>query len=114
MLGSERVCRLVGVDVDAPRLLHRRSQFGYTRSVHEALRDEPEAVDVATQRRLSELAHVREQERRRADWLEARVRLLEVVGWLQARPLGVELRDELRAIRRVVDRADRRLRASRP
>jgi hypothetical protein len=102
------------VDVDAPRLLHRRSQFGYTRSVHEGLRDEPEAVDASTQARLTELAHGREQERRRADWLEARRQLVAVLDWLGSRPLGLELRDEVRGIRRVLDRADRRLQTGRP
>jgi hypothetical protein len=100
--------------VDPPRLLHRRSELGYTEARALALPGEPEAVDAATQARLTELAHRREQDRRRADWLEARRQLIAVLDWLGSRPLGLELRDEMRGIRRVLDRADRRLQTGRP
>jgi hypothetical protein len=92
-------------------LLHRRSQFGYTRSVQEALRDEPEAVDVATQRRLSEQAQRRERARRRDDWAAARGQLLQALGQLTALPLAREIPNELRAFRRTIDRIDGRLRS---
>jgi hypothetical protein len=49
---------------DAPRLLAAQSQHGYTDRIDRALREEPEAVSLPYQRRLSELAHRRDQQRR--------------------------------------------------
>jgi hypothetical protein len=97
-----------------PRLLHRHSQFGYTRSVHEGLFAEPEAVSAEEQRRLSEQAQRRAQARRRDDWAQVRGQLLQLLSQLAARPLGRELVNELRAMRRTIDRIDRRVQAGRP
>ena len=43
-----------------PRYLHRQSERGYTTNPHDAVPDEPEAVDAATQVRISAEAHERD------------------------------------------------------
>ena len=48
---------------DPPRLLHKHSEHGYTHSTHEALTDEPEAIDTTTQQRLTHEAHTRQTQR---------------------------------------------------
>jgi hypothetical protein len=49
---------------DPVRLLAARSEHGYTDNRFMALPDEPEAVSPAEQRRLTQLAHRRDHERR--------------------------------------------------
>ena len=79
--------------MDVLRLLHRHSEHGYTSRTHEAMNDEPEAVDHDTQRRLTH---------------DARPRLLKTLGALHC-GIGNDVAHELRAIRREVDRIDRKL-----
>ena len=50
--------------VDPPRLLHRRSEQGYTRSSAVALHGEPEAVSESEQRAISTEARARFTEAR--------------------------------------------------
>ncbi len=55
---------------DPIRLLHFHSEHGYTDRPAQAMRGEPEAVPASYQRRLSEQAHRREQERLQSAWVE--------------------------------------------
>jgi hypothetical protein len=94
---------------DRPRLLHRRSELGYTDRVDQALTLEPEAVDEATQSRITRAAKTRDLDRRRTRWHECRTRLLRELA--VARELfGTAASAETRAIGRAVDRLDRQLR----
>lgn len=54
--GEARECWVLEVAVDRahrPRLLHRDSSHGYTQNAHQALGQEPEAVDKSVQERFS-------------------------------------------------------------
>lgn len=90
-----------------PRLLADRviagRQGNYVDNRRRALPDEPEAVDVFTQRRLIEEARERDAERRESGWREraelpfnAQLRGLVV----EARSRHIDIRSELRAIER--------------
>ena len=94
--------------MDLLRLLHRHSPYGYTQHPHEAMTDEPEAVDHDTQQRLTHEAQLRHTQRQRELWRDSRPRLLETLGALH-RGFGNDVAHELRAIRREVDRIDRKL-----
>jgi hypothetical protein len=96
--------------MERPRLLHGKSQFGYTDRLEEALPEEPEAVSSDEQRRLTHLATARAHELRLADWMIAKARLEEELDWLRHRPVGQEHASDLRVIQRQLDRIDRRLR----
>jgi hypothetical protein len=52
------------VAADRPRLLHRRSELGYTTSTSQAVHGEPEAVDEESQRQISVQARTRFAETR--------------------------------------------------
>jgi hypothetical protein len=93
---------------DPPRLLHKHSEHGYTQHPHEALTDEPEAVDHDTQQRLTHEAQLRHTQRQRELWHDSRGRLLENLDLVQQH-LGSDVAHELRAIRREIDRIERRL-----
>jgi hypothetical protein len=54
--------------LDEPRLLHARSELGYTADIHRALHDEPEAVPEGIQERLSREARRRDLARLRDAW----------------------------------------------
>jgi hypothetical protein len=60
---------------DRPRLLHRRSQYGYTDRPGDALRGEPEAVPASYQRQLSERARRDQLELRQQAWRRADERI---------------------------------------
>jgi hypothetical protein len=57
---------------DEVRLLHRRSQVGYTSNPATAMPNEPEAISAADQQQLTELAHRRDRQRRLAAWQQTR------------------------------------------
>jgi hypothetical protein len=93
-------------DVEPPRLLHRR--LGYTTSIREALPHEPEAVSAETQAELTARALRTVNARKRQAWLESRGRLereLEQLRWC----FGSAIADELRGIRRAIDRLEQKL-----
>jgi hypothetical protein len=91
---------------DEPRLLHVRSELGYTPDTHHSLRDEPEAVSADEQRRQTQSARLRERRRR----LEALVTLrdaLEAFASIVATD-RVVLR-EVHVIRRGVERVSQQI-----
>jgi hypothetical protein len=61
---------------DDARFMHRHSEHGYTSSLHEAMRDEPEAVSESEQRRLTRQAERRADDRKLAAWREARTSIM--------------------------------------
>jgi hypothetical protein len=97
------------LQVDEPRLLHRRSELGYTRRSPEALEEEPEAVDADTQARLTRESRRRATLDRLAAWRSMRDRLEDVLDEARA-AFGPLIANELRGIRRELDRVDARLR----
>jgi hypothetical protein len=90
------------------RLLHARSEYGYTPSVALALVDEPEAVPEDAQRELTRQAAARAASRRRAEWQRQSATLWAVVAELE-RALLPDLTHEVRALARDVARLDRKL-----
>lgn len=92
----------------SPASRPRGDELGYTENPSNALKDAGEAVPVAYQTLISREASARDDRLRRARVEEARVmiesglRLLEAVG-------DEELRVPINAVRRRVDRLDRRL-----
>jgi hypothetical protein len=90
---------------DAARLLHVRSELGYTDRPSRALPLEPEAVSAAEQRRLSLDARFRAEEREREAW----ARCLGIIrGALEdaRRELDRGLAAELRGLERQLERID--------
>lgn len=96
-------------DGDPVRLLHRRAELGYTDRNWLAMTQEPEAVSEADQAWLSDRAKINEKERLRSDWAPFQVVLLRVLDEAQERPFAQSIRDELRTIRRGVERVGKRL-----
>ena len=95
--------------VDEPRLLHRRSELGYTNRSVEAANGEPEAVSEDEQARITASAHRREAGDRHEQWLRIRRELEEHLDELRS-TFGSLVANELRALRRELDRLDVRLR----
>jgi hypothetical protein len=97
------------VSEDRPRLLHARSELGYTDQLHSALPGEPEAVSVECQRRLSVRAVQRRCLYDRETWLESRTRIVVELELLGAHRFDREVASYLRVMRRTVERVDRLL-----
>jgi hypothetical protein len=92
---------------DRPRLLHQRSELGYTSSSSEALRAEPEAVPEDYQERLSVEAERRRQAKRREAWERARSTILGGVDSFSGEAENDRaLANQLRVIPRAVARID--------
>lgn len=94
---------------DPPRLLHRRSEVGYTEQPALALQNEPEAVPAHIQERQASEANQRDREAARAAWGHHRRELLALLGVVDAQPWASGLRADLRSIRSYIERIDRRL-----
>ena len=90
-----------------PRLLHRRSERGYTDRIASALALEPEAVDAETQERQSLAARRAERERQRAAWRPVRADLQRARDLLLAQQLTGA--SNVRVLQRFIDRLDRRI-----
>ena len=102
----------------AARLLHRHSERGYTSSPRDAVAEEPEAVDAATQDRFTRDANHRDEERLMAEQHEARTHLaadlrsmtLIMAGAeLHARKLGQPVREAMRLAAVNLRRAEREI-----
>lgn len=94
---------------EAPRLLARRSELGYTDRLGLALPDEPEAVPASYQRRLVVAASQAERARKLEEWEAATIPFRLALRALKDTPLGRERHSDLRVIARVIDRVDREL-----
>lgn len=101
-------------DLDAPRYLHRRSQYLYTDDPSKAMFREPEAISVEAQEQITDRSHRDADALLLAEWLKTRQRLLGAVAHFTqtTRPtagLRRDLRSDLHVIERTVERVDRRL-----
>lgn len=105
--GRLLACALVP---DAPRLLHRRSEHGYTSDPTRALTDAGEAVPVDVQDALT--ARVRRSERQAQldEWETRKAAIQREIDWLQSQRFRRDVRSQLRALQRQVDKLDARLR----
>jgi hypothetical protein len=93
---------------DAARLLHRRSEHGYTDRPAQALTHEPEAVTAAEQRYLTDVAHRRAVDREREAWRRFREIIRPELVEL-TRQIDRQLAADVRVIVRQVERIDRKL-----
>lgn len=99
--------------VDPPRLLHRRSEKGYTTEPHEALQGEHEAVDAQTleqyaQENWERFNEMRSEERQREEARSLAAKLREAEA--RARKQGIDVRDELSHIHATIKRVNDKLR----
>jgi hypothetical protein len=92
------------------RLLHRRSELGYTDRPDLALYQEPEAVSADEQRRLTAEARLRADEREREAWRRFREIVMPELAEV-TRVLGNGLASDLRVLARQLERIDRKLSA---
>ena len=92
---------------DAPRLLHRDSAHGYTSNPSHALRGEPEAVPEGDQDRLTLAAAANERRARVEEWQRRRETIQREINWLYSQRLRRNVRSQLRALQRQLDRLDR-------
>ena len=94
---------------DAPRLLHVRSELGYTDRVDLALVDEPEAVSPDYQSYLTrEAARVR-HDRDLEVWRSSRLIVADELDRLDATRFERDVSSDLRVLRRTLERIDRLL-----
>jgi hypothetical protein len=92
--------------IEAPRLLHRRSQNGYTTTPSMAMSMEPEAVDVDTQHRITKTARdhhaVRNAQALAEMEVKSAARALRQAG-IEAVRAGQDIEDFLAVVRRELD-----------
>jgi hypothetical protein len=96
---------------DAARLLHRRSELGYTNRAAQAMTAEPEAVSAREQAELTRQAHQRAGQRERDAWRRCRDVMLAELE-LARRELDRSLASDLRVIERQLERITRKVYAS--
>jgi hypothetical protein len=97
---------------ERPRLLHQRSQYGYTDRHAEAMRDEPEALSAREQAEQTAEAHRRWHEQQRRAWGKARDQIIGATQEFSASAaVDPRTRSDLRAIQRTVTRVDQRYRS---
>jgi hypothetical protein len=94
---------------ERPRLLARRSEHGYTDRPHAALPHEPEAVDAVTQKRITDRAHRRADDRQRAAWREASAQIADALARLRSGRLDPKYTSTLRVIERARARLDQQV-----
>ena len=94
--------------MDETRLLHQRSELGYTTSTVEAMPSEPEAVSSEWQSHLTAQAARRRSDRRRETWRICSERIRRELD--VARPeLGKQIASDLRVIERQLAKIDERV-----
>jgi hypothetical protein len=97
---------------DAPRLLHRRSQYGYTDRPEYAMHAEPEAVPAEDQEWITSRSHRTEREAQVLHWRERRANIEREVDWLYSQRFDRDVSKPLRTLRRQLDRLDKLIAAS--
>ena len=88
------------------RLLHRKSQLGYTEKPHKALPREPEAVSRDEQRLITEHARNLASNQERREWEERRQVIEAQLGDLYAYRVGPRIAREIDYVRRLVRQVD--------
>lgn len=96
---------------DAPHLLARRSQYGYTTDPAFALVHEPEAVSASALAEITAASKRRERQRVLDEWRGRRLVVMREIEWLQSQRFQRDVRSTVRALQRQVDKLDVRLRA---
>ena len=91
---------------DAPRLLHRRSQYGYTQDLSKALFAEGEAVSAEDQAWLTARSHRTAHDAQLVQWRERRAEIEKQIDWLESQRLA-DVHAQLRTARRQLDRIDK-------
>jgi hypothetical protein len=81
------------------RLLHARSEHGYTTNLRDAMQDEPEAVSEAEQRYLTRQAARRAEARERAHWDDIYARLIACLAEADELRLPVDIAGEVQGLR---------------
>jgi hypothetical protein len=99
--------RRSGPTSEPPRLLHRSSQYGYTSNPAAALPGEPEAVDAATQRALTQSAHRRAGDYQRQAWAQASEAISRALSTLMSVRLDPSIASGVRVLERQRQRLDR-------
>ena len=94
---------------DSTRLLHRRSEHGYTDHPGRALPQEPEAVSREVQRSITAQAQDQAHQLRVAQWVEHRMEIQRRIDWVYSQRLRRDVRSQLRALERQLDRLDKRI-----
>jgi hypothetical protein len=84
---------------DTPRLLHRRSELGYTDRISLAMRDEPEAIDAESYARLQRLR----TDRRDLVWRNSRSEILVALAQIREVAKGAKTKRAIRAIERELE-----------
>ena len=95
---------------DAPRLLHRRSEHGYTADPSRALLGAGEAVPVEAQHELTARVHRAARQAQLDEWERRKAAIQREIDWLYSQRFQRDVRSQLRALQRQVDRLDRHLR----
>jgi hypothetical protein len=90
---------------DQPRLLHKHSQHGYTRSAALAMRHEPEAVTIDEQWLITQAT----ADLQLKTWLTSRQRIVEEIEHLRAHLHSPHVDRATRAMLREVASLDRKL-----
>ncbi|MGZ6564461.1 MAG: hypothetical protein ACXVH3_32350 [Solirubrobacteraceae bacterium] len=94
---------------DSPRLLHRRSQYGYTSDPDRAMFQEAEAVGRDDQALITERAHRSAREAQLVEWREHRAEIERRLGWLYSQRFQRNVTTQVRALQRQLDRIDERI-----
>ena len=100
---------LVG-EADPPRLLAQRSELGYVDRPDLALPEEPEAVPADVQRQITADAARGQRDRERAQWIASYELIVVALAPLDAATFA-RINADLRSIRRILERIDRRFAA---
>lgn len=95
--------------MDRPRLLHRRSEHGYTEEPALALPREPEAISAQQNERKATEANARDKARAQAVWDEHLAPILIVLDQYDEHPSSVPARDEIRKVRTALGHVRKRL-----
>jgi hypothetical protein len=77
---------------DEVRLLHKRSQRGYTDRLDRAMFDEPEAVSREEQEWITARVHRSEREAQILEWNTRRLRIVREIDWLYSQRLHRDVR----------------------
>jgi hypothetical protein len=96
---------------DAPRFLARHSQYAYTEDPAKALPAEPEAINAEAQELLTLRAQRTAREVRLVQWRERREAVARELDWLYSQRLRRDVRTQLRAVQRQLDRLDQKIAA---
>ena len=97
---------------DTPRLLHRRSEHAYTSDPTRALTDAGEAVPEDAQLAITARSHRSARQTQLTEWADSKTALERQVNWLEAQRFHRDIRSEVRALQRQIDRLDQRLRST--